>query len=62
MVIDFGVNNQVVALWKSLFEASIKKKHETDPLLSSSKRQAAKKGRMPRLKPKSLANLLAIKR
>ena len=25
MVIDFGVNNQVVALWKSLFEASIKK-------------------------------------
>jgi hypothetical protein len=25
MVIDFGVKNQVVALWKSLFEASIKK-------------------------------------
>ena len=24
MVIDFGVKNQVVALWKSLFEASIK--------------------------------------
>jgi hypothetical protein len=25
MVIDFGVKNRVVALWKSLFEASVKK-------------------------------------
>jgi hypothetical protein len=25
MVIDFGVKNRVVALWKSLVEASIKK-------------------------------------
>jgi hypothetical protein len=25
MVIDFGIKNQVVALWKSLFEASILK-------------------------------------
>jgi hypothetical protein len=34
MVIDFGVNNQVVVLWKSLFKAALKR-HETDPLLSS---------------------------
>jgi hypothetical protein len=25
MVIDFGVHNRVVALWKSLFEASVQK-------------------------------------
>jgi hypothetical protein len=25
MVIDFGVNNRVVALWKSLFKASVQK-------------------------------------
>ena len=25
MVIDFGVKNRVVALWKSLFKASVKK-------------------------------------
>jgi hypothetical protein len=25
MVIDYGVKNRVVALWKSLFEASVKK-------------------------------------
>jgi hypothetical protein len=25
MVIDFGEKNQVLALWKSLFEASVKK-------------------------------------
>jgi hypothetical protein len=25
MVIDLGVKNRVVALWKSLFEASVKK-------------------------------------
>ena len=25
MVIDFGVKNRVVALWKSLFEARVKK-------------------------------------
>jgi hypothetical protein len=25
MVINFGVQNRVVALWKSLFEASVKK-------------------------------------
>jgi hypothetical protein len=25
MVIDFGIKNQVVALWKSLFKASIQK-------------------------------------
>jgi hypothetical protein len=39
MVIDFDVKNRVVALWKSLSEASVKR-HKTDPLLSSSKRQA----------------------
>jgi hypothetical protein len=40
MVIDFGVKNRVAALWKSLPEARVKK-HETDPLLSSPKQQAA---------------------
>jgi hypothetical protein len=47
---------------KSLIKASVKK-HEMDPLLSSSKQQqqAAMKGRTSRLKPKSTANFLAIK-
>jgi hypothetical protein len=40
MVIDFGVKNQVAVLWKSLSEASIQR-HETYPLLSLSKQQAA---------------------
>ena len=42
MVIDFGVHNQVgvVALWISLSELAFKW-HETDPLISSSKQQAA---------------------
>ena len=61
MVINFCVKNWVVALWKSLFEACVQR-HETDPLLSSLKQQAAWKGRTPRLKPKSTANFLAIKR
>ncbi len=37
------------------------KRDKTDPLLSSSKQQAALKGRIPRFKPKSSAIFLAIK-
>jgi hypothetical protein len=40
MVIDFGVKTRVVALWKSLFKASVQKA-QNDPLLSSLKQQAA---------------------
>jgi hypothetical protein len=38
------------------------KRHKTDPLFSSSKQQAAWKAGMPRLKPKSTDNFVAIKR
>jgi hypothetical protein len=38
--IDFCVKIRVVALWKC-FSKLVFKWHETDPLLSSSKRQAA---------------------
>ena len=34
MVIDFGVKNQVVALWNRILKLALKR-HETDPLLSS---------------------------
>ena len=50
--IHFGVQNRVVALWKSLFEASIQK----------ARNGPSTRMPMPRLKPKSTANFLAIKR
>ena len=40
MVIDFGVKNRVVVLWNRFLKLVLKR-HETDPLLSSLKRQAA---------------------
>jgi len=57
MVIDFGVKNRVVALWKSLPEASIKKAR-IGPATQLIKATLCT---TPRLKPKSSANFLAIK-
>ncbi len=61
MVIDFGVK---IELWR--YETAVPKlafkRHNMDPLLSSSKQQAAWKGRTPQWsKPKSTAMFLAIK-
>jgi hypothetical protein len=54
---------QIIELWRC--EIAVPKlafeRHKTDPLLSSSKGQAAKKGQMPQLKPKRSAMILAIK-
>jgi hypothetical protein len=59
---DFRVKNRVMAL-RYRFSKLVIKMHKMDPLHSSSKRQAAAlKGGTSRLKPKSTANSLAIKR
>ena len=59
MVVNFGVKNQVVALWNRFLKQAFKR-HEANTVLSSSKRQAAQKGRTPLLNLKSTANFLAI--
>jgi hypothetical protein len=57
MVIDLGIKNRVVVLWKLLPEASVQKARNTKWTLYS-----AHQSDELRLKPKSTANFLAIKR
>ena len=58
------ISAQKIELWhcETAVSKLAFKRHKTDPLLSSSKQQAAWKGQTPRLKPKSLAIFVAIKR
>jgi hypothetical protein len=61
MVIDVCIKNRVVALRKSLFEASVQKarnRPSTQLIEATSCVESSK----PQLKPKSTVNFLAIKR
>jgi hypothetical protein len=54
---------QTIELWRcetAVLKLAFKR-HKTNPLLSSSKQQAAQKGQTPQFKPESSAIFLAIK-
>jgi hypothetical protein len=60
MVINFGIKMQVMGL-QNHFSKLAFNRHQTNPLLSLSKQQAAWKNQMPQSELKISADFLAIK-